>query len=74
MTGFGARHPYDFTDLQAAGIWTVGLEADGEALYEDFDLTLPTALVLGSEGQGLRRLVRERCDRVASIRGGRHDL
>ena len=55
------------TQLQSAGIWTVGLEADGDPLYGNFDLTLPTALVLGSEGRGLRRLVRERCDRVASI-------
>jgi len=55
------------TQLHAAGIWTVGLAADGDDIYGDFDLTLPTALVLGSEGQGLRRLVRERCDRVASI-------
>jgi 23S rRNA (guanosine2251-2'-O)-methyltransferase len=55
------------TELKAAGIWTVGLAADGEDIYGDFDLTLPTALVVGSEGQGLRRLVRERCDRIASI-------
>ena len=55
------------TQLQSAGIWTVGLEADGDPLYRNFDLTLPTALVVGSEGRGLRRLVRERCDRVASI-------
>jgi 23S rRNA (guanosine2251-2'-O)-methyltransferase len=53
--------------LQARHIWTIGLAADGEDLYEDVDLTVPTALVLGSEGQGLRRLVRERCDRVVSI-------
>ncbi|MDA1094989.1 MAG: 23S rRNA (guanosine(2251)-2'-O)-methyltransferase RlmB [Acidobacteria bacterium] len=55
------------TELQAAGIWTVGLAADGDNIYSDFDLSLPTALVLGSEGHGLRRLVRERCDRIASI-------
>jgi len=55
------------TTLSQAGIWTVGLEADGEDLYECLDLTLPTALVVGSEGRGLRRLVRERCDRVVSI-------
>ena len=53
--------------LQGAGVWTVGLEPDGDDIYTDVDLTLPTALVLGSEGRGLRRLVRERCDRVASI-------
>ena len=55
------------TDLRAAGVWAVGLEADGDDLYRDVDLTLPTALVVGGEGRGLRRLVRERCDRVASI-------
>ena len=55
------------TELKEAGIWTVGLEADGDDLFDGVDLTLPTALVLGSEGRGLRRLVRERCDRVASI-------
>ena len=55
------------TTLQGAGVWTVGLEAGGDDLYRGIDLTLPTALVLGNEGRGLRRLVRERCDRVASI-------
>ena len=55
------------TELKGTGIWTVGLEADGDDLYDGVDLTLPTALVLGSEGRGLRRLVRERCDRVVSI-------
>ncbi len=54
-------------ELKAAGVWTIGLEADGEPLYEGMDLRLPTAFVLGSEGKGLRRLVRERCDRVASL-------
>ena len=48
-------------------MWVVGLETGGDDLYSDVDLTLPTALVLGSEGRGLRRLVRERCDRVVSI-------
>ncbi len=55
------------SELKAAGIWTVGLEAGGDDLYGDHDLALPTALVLGNEGRGLRRLVRERCDRVVSI-------
>ena len=53
--------------LRDAGVWTIGLEADGENLYRDVDLSQPTAFVLGSEGRGLRRLVRERCDRVVSI-------
>jgi 23S rRNA (guanosine2251-2'-O)-methyltransferase len=54
-------------DLKAAGVWTVGLDAAAELSYYDWDLTLPTALVLGAEGHGLRRLVRERCDGLARI-------
>jgi len=54
-------------DLKAAGVWTVGLDAEGEIPYHDVDLTLPTAVVLGAEGHGLRRLVRERCDVRAAI-------
>jgi 23S rRNA (guanosine2251-2'-O)-methyltransferase len=54
-------------ELKALGVWTVGLAADGEARYDDVDLSLPTAIVLGSEGSGLRRLVRERCDVAAAI-------
>ena len=54
-------------DLKKAGVWTLGLDADAKMPYYEWDLTLPTALVLGAEGHGLRRLVRERCDQVASI-------
>jgi 23S rRNA (guanosine2251-2'-O)-methyltransferase len=54
-------------ELKAAGVWTVGLAADVQTRYDEIDLTLPTALVVGAEGTGLRRLVRQRCDWVASI-------
>ena len=54
-------------ELKEAGIWTVGLAADGEAAYDALDLTVPTAIVAGAEGTGLRRLVRESCDHVAAI-------
>ena len=49
--------------LKAQDIWIVGLEGRSEArsLYEA-DLDMPLALVVGSEGQGLRRLVRRQCD------------
>lgn len=49
--------------LKAKDIWIVGLEdrAGARSLYEA-DLEMPLALVVGSEGQGLRRLVRQRCD------------
>jgi 23S rRNA (guanosine2251-2'-O)-methyltransferase len=53
--------------LKALGVWTVGLAADAPLSYDDVDFTLPTAVVLGAEGAGLRRLVRERCDRLAAI-------
>lgn len=49
--------------LKAAGVWVVGLEDVPEAqLYHRADLNIPLALVVGSEGGGMRRLVRERCD------------
>ena len=54
-------------ELKEAGVWTVGLAGDVGDRYDQVDLTLPTAFVLGSEGTGLRRLVRERCDRLVSI-------
>jgi 23S rRNA (guanosine2251-2'-O)-methyltransferase len=54
-------------ELKALGVWTVGLDADSETPYYELDLSTPTALVVGAEGTGLRRLVRERCDFVAAI-------
>jgi 23S rRNA (guanosine2251-2'-O)-methyltransferase len=54
-------------DLKARGVWTVGLAGDAAKRYDEVDLTLPTAIVVGAEGSGLRRLVRERCDWLVSI-------
>jgi 23S rRNA (guanosine2251-2'-O)-methyltransferase len=54
-------------ELKKAGVWTVGLAGDAEKRYDQIDYTLPTALVVGAEGAGLRRLVRERCDWLVSI-------
>jgi 23S rRNA (guanosine2251-2'-O)-methyltransferase len=53
--------------LKAANVWTVGLAGDAGEPYTDVDWTLASALVLGAEGTGLRRLVRETCDRVVRI-------
>ena len=53
--------------LKDAGVWTVGLAGDAPKRYDEVDLTLPTAIVVGAEGTGLRRLVRERCDWLVSI-------
>jgi 23S rRNA (guanosine2251-2'-O)-methyltransferase len=54
-------------ELKEAGVWTVGLAGDSAKRLDQVDLTVPTALVLGAEGSGLRRLVRDRCDWLASI-------
>jgi 23S rRNA (guanosine2251-2'-O)-methyltransferase len=54
-------------ELKDAGVWTVGLDGSSAISYDAVDYTVPTAIVLGAEGSGLRRLVRERCDRLASI-------
>jgi 23S rRNA (guanosine2251-2'-O)-methyltransferase len=54
-------------ELKALNVWTVGLAGDAQACYTDVDLTVPTAVVLGGEGDGMRRLVREKCDRTAAI-------
>ena len=54
-------------ELKDGGVWTVGLAGDAEDAYSQVDYTVPTAFVLGAEGSGLRRLVRERCDRLVSI-------
>jgi 23S rRNA (guanosine2251-2'-O)-methyltransferase len=59
-------------ELKETGVWTVGLAGDAPTAYDQVDFTLPTAIVLGAEGTGLRRLVRENCDILASIPMGGH--
>lgn len=54
-------------ELKEAGVWTVGLAGDAPESYDAVDFTVPTAIVVGAEGTGLRRLVRERCDRLVFI-------
>lgn len=49
-------------DLKQAGLWIAGTAEDGEQALFDADLTGPLAIVMGSEGRGLRRLTRECCD------------
>ena len=53
--------------LKAAGLWTVGLDAGGAALSGPALSQRRVALVLGAEGPGMRRLVRETCDEVAGL-------
>jgi 23S rRNA (guanosine2251-2'-O)-methyltransferase len=54
-------------ELKEAHVWTIGLDGGATDPHTDVDWTLPSAVVLGAEGSGLRRLVRERCDRLVRI-------
>ncbi|MCP2518874.1 23S rRNA (guanosine(2251)-2'-O)-methyltransferase RlmB [Candidatus Aminicenantes bacterium AC-335-K20] len=54
-------------DLKEKGLWIIGAEASGKEYWYEFDYTLPIALVFGSEGKGLRRLIKEKCDKILSI-------
>jgi 23S rRNA (guanosine2251-2'-O)-methyltransferase len=53
--------------LKAAGCWVVGLDAGGGVLKGDALAQRRVALVLGNEGEGLRRLTRDTCDEIAGI-------
>lgn len=60
--------PTALLELKEAGIWVVGLDAAGPQPVYDLPLAAdPVALVVGSEGQGLARLTRERCDVLVHI-------
>src|SRR5580693_6765343 len=49
------------------GVRVIGLDADGDTALDDLDGTDPTVVVVGSEGKGLSRLVRQTCEEVVSI-------
>ena len=63
-------------ELKDAGVWITGLAGDTDTTIYGVDFRGPVALVLGSEGEGMRRLTREACDFVARIpmRGGVESL
>lgn len=54
-------------EMREAGIWIVGAAGEAERTLYEIDLTGPLAWALGAEGQGLRRLTREKCDWLARI-------
>ncbi len=53
--------------LKENGVWTIGLDAQGDRTYDEVDASGPVAVVVGSEGKGIRRLVKERCDFLVRI-------
>jgi 23S rRNA (guanosine2251-2'-O)-methyltransferase len=54
-------------ELKSRGVWVVGFDASGTERWDAVDYRRPIALVLGGEGRGIRRLVRERCDHLVSL-------
>jgi 23S rRNA (guanosine2251-2'-O)-methyltransferase len=54
-------------DLKKRGIWVAGLSGEADDTIYDMDFNAPLALVVGSEGRGLRRLTVENCDKILKI-------
>lgn len=54
-------------DLQQAGFWISGLAGEADTLIHDIKFSGKNALVMGAEGEGMRRLVRESCDQLVKI-------
>jgi hypothetical protein len=53
--------------LKEKGVWVIGADESGDMLYDEVDYRGPTAIVIGGEGEGIRRLVLEGCDQVVRI-------
>lgn len=53
--------------LQQRGLWIVGTAGEAEQEIYQYDLTIPTVLVMGAEGKGMRRLTREHCDYLLKL-------
>lgn len=53
--------------LKEAGLWVIGTDGEAKEFYNQLDLTGPIALVIGSEGFGMSRLVKENCDGLVKI-------
>jgi 23S rRNA (guanosine2251-2'-O)-methyltransferase len=53
--------------LRDQGVWLFGADAEGNEVWQSLDSSTATALVMGSEGSGLRRLTRSLCDKLVSI-------
>ncbi len=62
-----ANIPNTIRELQEKGVWVYGTAADADSSLFRTDLTGPAAIVIGNEGDGMSRLVRERCDVLVSI-------
>ncbi|MBQ8827886.1 MAG: 23S rRNA (guanosine(2251)-2'-O)-methyltransferase RlmB [Clostridia bacterium] len=59
--------PNTIDELKKKGVWIAGTDLTGDTVFYDADFKAPTGLVIGSEGNGMGRLVREKCDYVLNI-------
>jgi len=53
--------------LKEENVWIIGIDQEGKRSFTEVDFKLPTAIVIGNEGKGISRLVKENCDEVVSI-------
>lgn len=53
--------------LKTVGVWVVGTAEDAELPYTSADFTVPLCVVLGNEGKGIRRLVKQKCDYLVHL-------
>lgn len=58
---------YTMDVLKQRGLWLVGAEGGKKEFWYEFDYKVPVGLVFGSEGRGLRSLVKKKCDKILSI-------
>lgn len=58
---------YTIEKLKELGVWITGTDLDTEKYYDDIDYKGSTAVVIGNEGSGLRRLVKDNCDFLVKI-------
>lgn len=54
-------------ELREQGLWIVGAAPEGNRIFTEIDYTVPVALVVGSEGRGIRKLVKEKCDFLVKV-------
>lgn len=55
------------TKLKQKGFWIIGTDMAGEKLYSDIDVSTSIAIIIGSEGYGMSRIVREACDYLVNV-------
>jgi 23S rRNA (guanosine2251-2'-O)-methyltransferase len=53
--------------MQKRGIWVIGLDGNSKSTIYGVDLTDATAVVMGSEGKGIRKLIKKTCDQTVTI-------